>query len=190
MPPSLAPLPGRHAASDEVRGRPVPVLVAAWCRSVGTTWTLELRSLDHGELAGRVVDWIPSGVPTSQPVPDTSAENLLAERGLVLFRDASGGSNAADANQPSQRRVIGPVTRDAEAMRLARTIAEEIGANPIHPLVLAAQWIGAGFSADAATGWVRGGVVWPQVAATLISTEFGTGGQPAPGPHREYSRRV
>ena len=42
------------------------VLVAVWCRSVGTTWILELHVLDPGMTLGKLVDWISSGVPTSQ----------------------------------------------------------------------------------------------------------------------------
>lgn len=145
------------------------MLVAAWCRSVGTTWTLELRPVERGEPAGRPVDWITSCVPTSQPVPDTSAEELFGGRGLLLLRDAHIGDGHPAAGS---RRVIGHVTRDAEAMRLARTLVDAAAANPVGPLPLAAQWIAAGFSADAATSWVLGGVMWPQVAATLISTEL------------------
>jgi hypothetical protein len=43
------------------------VLVAVWCRSVGTTWTLELHELDPGMTLGTLVDWISSGMPTCQP---------------------------------------------------------------------------------------------------------------------------
>jgi hypothetical protein len=149
----------------------VPVLVASWCRSVGTTWTLELRPLEHGAPAGQPVDWISSGIPTSQPVPDEWAEDLLAERGLLLLRDTPGDGDAA---RGAIRRVIGHVTDDPAAVRLARTLAEVIGASPVDPLALAVQWIAAGFSADAAAGWVRAGVVWPQVASTLIETEINT----------------
>jgi hypothetical protein len=46
-------------------GKPVAietrVLVAVWCRSVGTTWTLELHELDSGMTLGTLVDWISSG---------------------------------------------------------------------------------------------------------------------------------
>jgi len=37
------------------------------------------------------VDWVSSGVPISQPVPDGLARELLAERGLQLFGDSSAG---------------------------------------------------------------------------------------------------
>jgi hydrogenase small subunit len=68
------------------------VLIAVWCRSVGTTWTLELHEHDSGMTLGRLVDWISSGVPTSQPQPDyTSAHQLLANRGLHLHPDSAAG---------------------------------------------------------------------------------------------------
>lgn len=58
------------------------VLAAVWCRSVGTSWTLELRKLRRGTALGPVVDWINSGVLTSQP----ASHALLTQRGLHLFR--------------------------------------------------------------------------------------------------------
>jgi hypothetical protein len=66
-----------------------PVLAAVWCCSVGTTWTLELRELDSDTALGKIVDWISSGVPVSQPAPDALAHELLAARGLRLVRDSS-----------------------------------------------------------------------------------------------------
>lgn len=81
-----------------------PVLTVVWCCSVGTTWTLELRELDRDDA---LVDWISSGVPVSQPVPDALAGELLAERGLRLFR-ASG-----DPGTGSRHR-IGYVYAEAE----------------------------------------------------------------------------
>jgi hypothetical protein len=76
--------------SDNVNAA-APVLAVVWCRSVGTSWTLELHQLDGGTAPGTVVDWISSGVPISQPVPDALAHELLAERGLQLFSDSSAG---------------------------------------------------------------------------------------------------
>jgi hypothetical protein len=68
------------------------VLAAVWCRSVGTSWTLELHVLDEGTALGRVVDWISSGVPIVQPEPDAAlARDLLATLGLHLFGDSSAG---------------------------------------------------------------------------------------------------
>jgi hypothetical protein len=68
-----------------------PVLAVVWCRSVGTSWTLELHQLDGGTAPGTIVDWISSGVPISQPKPDALARGLLAERGLQLFGDSCAG---------------------------------------------------------------------------------------------------
>lgn len=68
------------------------MLVAVWCRSVGATWTLELHELDSGMMLGALVDWISSGVPTSQPHPDDAlAHQLLADRGLYLYPDSAAG---------------------------------------------------------------------------------------------------
>jgi hypothetical protein len=53
-------------ASDDVAGA-VPVLPAVWCRSVGTSWTLELYELSRGTPPMTLVDWLSSGVPISQP---------------------------------------------------------------------------------------------------------------------------
>ncbi len=43
------------------------VLAAVWCRSVGTSWTLELHELGGGTAPGKIMDWISSGVPIGQP---------------------------------------------------------------------------------------------------------------------------
>ena len=48
---------GRSPSDDAAAG----VLVAVWCRSVGTSWTLELRGLDRDTALGTVRDWISSG---------------------------------------------------------------------------------------------------------------------------------
>jgi hypothetical protein len=56
---------------------------------------------------GTLVDWISSGVPTSQPQPDDAlAHQLLANRGLHLYPDS-----AADPCTPS-RNSIGYVSAD------------------------------------------------------------------------------
>lgn len=69
------------------------VLVAVWCRSVGTTWTVELRDLGADETTlGTLVDWISSGEPTSQPEPNALvARELLADCGLSLYPDPTAG---------------------------------------------------------------------------------------------------
>ncbi|MFN2478433.1 MAG: hypothetical protein ABR615_04590, partial [Pseudonocardiaceae bacterium] len=61
---------------------------------MGTTWTVELRSVDEGAL-GRPVEWICSGVPTQQPAPDPQIADLLGERDLLLF--------PADPGEPAPR---------------------------------------------------------------------------------------
>lgn len=83
-------------------------LAAMWCRSVGTTWTLELREPDRDTAFGTIVAWISSGVPVSQPVPDTLARELLAARGLRLISEFS-----ADRRTRSRHR-IGYVCVDSE----------------------------------------------------------------------------
>ena len=90
--------PGGRPPSDVDAA--APVLAVAWCRSVGASWTLELHQLDSGTAPGTIVDWISSGVPISQPVPDALARELLAERGLQLFGDSS-----ASAGTHSRHRI-------------------------------------------------------------------------------------
>jgi hypothetical protein len=137
----------------------IRVLAAVWCRSVGTSWTLELHALDESTALGRVVDWISSGVPIVQPEPDAAlARDLLATRGLHLFGDSSAGPRT------DSRRGIGYACRDAELITLARLVAEDATEAGVHPLLLAARWVTAGFSADAAAGWIHEGVRSPQVA--------------------------
>lgn len=62
-------------------------LAAVWCRSVGSSWTLELYELNDDRTLGKITDWINSGVPIWQPTPVTLAGELLAERGLRLIVD-------------------------------------------------------------------------------------------------------
>ena len=135
-----------------------PVLAAVWCRSVGTSWTLELHELDTDTAPGAIKDWIPSGVPISHPRPDALAGTLLAERGLYLFRDSSAGPSTRS------RRGVGYVCGDAELIILAYLAREVASEAAVHPVVLAAQWAAAGFSAKAAARWVRQGVPLPRVA--------------------------
>lgn len=137
----------------------VRVLVAVWCRSVGTSWTLELHELHGGPARGRVVDWIISGVPISQPEPDAAlARELLAARGLHLFGDSSAGPST------HSRRGIGYGCPNAELITLAHLVADDAAGAEVHPMLLAARWVAAGFSADAAAGWIRQGVQSPQAA--------------------------
>lgn len=132
------------------------VLAAVWCRSVGTSWTLELHALRRGTARGVVVDWISSGVPITQPEPDALACELLAARGLHLFGDSSAGPGAPC------RREIGYVCGDTELITLAHFVADDATEAGVHPVLLAAQWVAAGFSADDAAGWIRQGVQSPQ----------------------------
>jgi hypothetical protein len=79
---------GATTSVDAVAG----ALAVVWCRSVGTSWTLELYEPGGGGALGTITDWIPSGVPISQPQPpEALARELLAQRGLVLFGDSSAG---------------------------------------------------------------------------------------------------
>lgn len=144
-----------------------PVLRAVWCRSVGTSWTLELHELDGGTASGAIVDWISSGVPISQPEPEALGRELLAERGLHLFRDPSTGP------WTRSRYGIGYVCRDAELIKLAHVVRDEATGTGMHPVVLAAQWVAAGFSVEAAARWVRDGVHSPQAARQqMVSSEL------------------
>jgi hypothetical protein len=140
------------------------VLVAAWCRSVGTSWTLELHRLDSGLTSGTVVDWISSGVPISQPEPDALTRPLLAERGLHLFQDP--------AAQPGtqHRHRVGYVSANAELIALAELARDHASKAEMHPVALATQWIAAGFSAKAAAGWIHRGILSPQVAQQLMAS--------------------
>ncbi|MGH3696979.1 MAG: hypothetical protein ACRDRX_23875 [Pseudonocardiaceae bacterium] len=126
------------------------VLVAVWCCSVGMSWTLELHELDGDMAPGIIKDWITSGVPISQPAPDALACELLAERGLELFRDSSAGPCTRN------RHGIGYVSTNAELIRLAHLVPDEAAEIGTHPVALATQWIMAGFPPDVAAGRIRG----------------------------------
>jgi hypothetical protein len=149
------------------------VYTASWCCSVGTTWTVELRSVDEAAL-GRLVEWIGSGVPTQQPAPEYQTADLLRERELLLYP-------VDPANPPPRtrsRRLIGYVTRDPEVLRLARMITNIVDESRDHPMVVAARWIQAGYSAEAATRWITAGVNWPRVAQTMQSSAPRLGSRP------------
>jgi hypothetical protein len=151
--------------SDDVSAA-ARVLAAVWCRSVGASWTLELRELGPGMAPGKIMGWISSGVPISQPEPEALAHELLAERGLQLFQDPSAGPGTLS------RRGIGYVCGDAELIKLADLVRDDAAEAGVHPVALAAKWVTAGFSADAATGWIRGGVRSPQVAQQTGRSEL------------------
>ncbi|MDQ2884204.1 MAG: hypothetical protein M3Y48_24435 [Actinomycetota bacterium] len=67
--------------------QPVAVLTASWCCSVGSTWALLLREHDLTTRPGPTVMWISSGVPITEPAPESLARELLAEHGYRLFSD-------------------------------------------------------------------------------------------------------
>ena len=112
------------------------VFTAWWCCSVGTTWTVELRSVGRSVL-GRPLEWICSGVPTQQPIPEQHLTDLLRERDLLLFPD--------DPVEPRSRsrRLIGYVTRDPDVMKLALTLPNTQDAGGEHRLLIAARRIHA-----------------------------------------------
>lgn len=118
-----------------------PVLAAVWCRSVGTTWTVELHQLDRGTALGTTVDWISSGVPTSQRQPhEGMARELLASRGLHLYPD----STASPCTH--SRYSIGYVCADAQVISLAYRLHKAAATARIHPVTLAARRAAAEFS--------------------------------------------
>ena len=144
-----------HAeATTSDHERPV-VLTAMWCCSVGITWTLELRRFDRDTGLGELVNCISSGVPVTQAVPDTLAPELLAARGLWLFRDGS------PASPPGSRHRIGYASADADLITLAHLVGDDAARAGVHPVMLAV-WNMAGFSTTAATGWMRAGCLFPQ----------------------------
>ena len=132
---------------------------------MGTTWTIELRSVDEAAL-GRPVEWICSGVPTQQPAPDHQTVDLLRERDLLLF--------PVDPIEPvpptRSRRLVGYVTRNAEVMRLASMLTDMVDADRDHPMVVAARWVQAGYSPNMAIRWITAGVYWPKAVKALMST--------------------
>jgi hypothetical protein len=144
------------------------VFTASWCCSVGATWTIELRSADDTTV-GRPVEWICSGVPTEQPAPERQTADLLGERDLLLFPISPARSIDSPPRSRS-RRLIGYVTRNPEVLRLAMMLHDVVDAGPDHPMVVAARWIQAGYSADVAARWIISGVNWPRVAQSISRT--------------------
>jgi hypothetical protein len=126
---------------------------------------MELRSADDAAL-GRPVEWICSGIPTEQPAPERQTADLLRERGLLLF-PVSPDSAVDSPPRSRSRRLIGYVTRDSEVFRLAIMLREVVDAGRDHPMVVAARWIKAGYSADTAARWIIGGVRRPKVAQNM-----------------------
>jgi hypothetical protein len=157
--------PSRRRASVEQEIPGTDVFTASWCCSVGTTWTVELRSADDTAL-GRPVEWICSGVPTDQPTPERQTADLLGERGLLLF-PASPVDSVDSPPRTRSRRLIGYVTRNSEVIRLAMMLRDVVDAGGDHPMVVAARWIQAGYSPEVAARWILGGVNWPKVAQSI-----------------------
>lgn len=149
--------------------RPAAVLTAYWCCSVGSTWALLLGEQDLTIRPGPKL-WISSGVPITESTPDSLARKLLAQHGYQLFCDANTSQHSRSV------RRLGFVSRDAELILLAETIRHQTSEHPEHPLALAARWTTAGFSAMAATTWVRAGILSPEtvhrpaIAETTIAT--------------------
>jgi anti-sigma B factor antagonist len=115
-------------ADPDARSRhrvPPPVLTAFWRRLMGSVWILELCKFDAGTGPAPVVDWINSGVPATQPPPDTAQELLAAYR-LWLFRDPVPGSR-------TRRHRIGYACADAE-LAAGWVAASEMG-RPVSELV-------------------------------------------------------
>lgn len=137
----VAALAGHPAITSSDIGASALALAAAWCCSVGTTWTLELHELLQNMQLGPVVDWISSGVPVTQPRPDRLTCDLLATRRLWLFPDPSPDSRT------NTRHRIGYVCADAELITLAELVRDQAVQTDLHPVLLAASWITAGFSA-------------------------------------------
>jgi hypothetical protein len=133
-----------------------PVLAVVWCRSVGSFWTLELHQLCRGARHPTPVDWINSGVPITQPQPpEALARELLGQRRLWLFCDSFAGPHTGT------RHGIGYAAGDADLIALAHLVANEATQTGRHPVMLAAQWVAAGFSAETAAKWIRKGIHSP-----------------------------
>jgi hypothetical protein len=115
------------------------------------------------------VEWICSGVPTEQPAPERQTADLLGERDLLLFPISPARSIDSPPRSRS-RRLIGYVTRNPEVLRLAMMLHDVVDAGPDHPMVVAARWIQAGYSADVAARWIISGVNWPRVAQSISRT--------------------
>lgn len=151
----VAALADRPTVTSSDTVVPAPVLAAVWCCSVGSTWTLELHEVHQNLQLGPIVDWISSGVPVTQPEPDTQTCDLLATRGLWLFADPSPHPRG------KSRHRIGYVCADAELINLADLVRDQAVKTDLHPVLLAASWIAAGFSAQAATAWIQAGCHTP-----------------------------
>lgn len=135
------------------------VLAVVWCRSVGTFWTLELHQLGRGTPHTTLLAWISSGVPITEPEPSQAmARTLLAEHGLRLFSDSFAGPCTGT------RRGIGYAIKNDELIAFARLLVDQASETGHHPVTMAAQWIAAGYSAQAAARWISQGIYSPHAA--------------------------
>jgi hypothetical protein len=107
-------------------------------------------------------------VPTQQPAPEHQTADLLRERDLLLFPV----DPVQSPPRTRSRRLIGYVTRDPEVIRLALRLADTVDdardTGYEHPMLLAARWVQAGYSAEAAIRWITAGVRWPKAAQTAL----------------------
>ena len=134
--------------------QPATVLTASWCCSVGSTWALLLCEHDF-PLRAAPNEWISSGVPITEPAPDSLADELLAQHGYRLFNDPDTSQRARSV------RRLGFVSRDAELISLAEMIRAQPLGHLEHPLALASRWTVAGFTPSAAMNWVTSGILCP-----------------------------
>lgn len=143
-----------HPDAEAHHEVPPPVLTAFWRCLAGSVWIVELCQFDGDAGHGAVVDWINSGIPVTQPAPDTAPE-LLAAHGLWLFPDPA-------ARVPTTGRYrIGHACPDANLITLAHRIQDEATQAGLHPVTLAA-WNAAGYSTQTAIGWIRAGCALPR----------------------------
>ncbi|MGH3825284.1 MAG: hypothetical protein ACRDRA_20960 [Pseudonocardiaceae bacterium] len=91
--PPGAGIPSSRSPADTTP--PVAVLIVSWCCSVGSTWVLMIHQPAGVARAGPTVRWIGSGVPITEPAPESLALELLAEHGFWLFPMRTSPSVAA-----------------------------------------------------------------------------------------------
>lgn len=130
-----------------------PILIAFWQPLVDSVWVVELCQFDGDAGCGAVVNCINSGIPVTQPAPDTAPE-LLAAHELWLFPDPT------TQFPTTSRHRIGYACPDANLIRLAHTIRDEATQAGLHPITLAA-WNAAGYPTQTAIGWIRAGCPLP-----------------------------
>jgi hypothetical protein len=65
-------------------------------------------------------------------------------------------------SRTGSRRHIGYVCADTEVITLAHLVRDDAAKAALHPVVLAASWVTAGFFADVAARWIRVGCLLPR----------------------------